>query len=145
MYPWCHTRVEWLLARFTTEPQQASNKRAGRKWINIISKRIIKQTNMKWGYPVLVASTVFLKFIVWLSCCLLAKMWKKTSKWQKNGKKSRKNMCWSSLFLMNVFGELQCQVWLVSPSWSLFHPSVFFCIFHCVLLWAAHLQLSKNA
>lgn len=29
-----------------------------------INKRIIKQTNMKWGYPV--ESAVFLEFIAWL-------------------------------------------------------------------------------
>ncbi len=46
------------------------------------------------------------------------------------------------LFLMDVFGDLQYQVWLVSPCWSLFPPVLFFCIMLCVLLWAA-LALQK--
>lgn len=43
-----------------------------------INKRIIKQTNMKWGYPV--ESAVFLEFIAWLKLLFSVQTVKKKNK-----------------------------------------------------------------
>lgn len=112
------------------------------KWNRRESKwnfSVVHQTQR--GEPLLVGSTVFLKFIVWLqllSSGQIAREHKeiKSSARCKRRKKSSKNTCWGLLFLTDVFGDLQC-LSLVSFNncWSLFHPLLSsLCLLHCVLL-----------
>lgn len=94
------------------------------------------------GDPVLVVSTVFLKFIVWLQLLSSGQTARehKETKPSAGCKRRKKNSDMGLLFLTDVFGDLQCLlVWLVSATAGHFfiHFSLLFVSCTVSYFWSA--------